>query len=141
MNLELNLDDSPGAQPRRSHSAVEHGRPPSHVYRELLPRYSLSDLDSAIRWLELGGYVGYSGWGMIAPRQIMQLTAKGVRLAETGQLDGEERKLIYQEDPYAAFVARQFRDDDSPLFTYLQESVLEPIGIQELDGSVDGIEE
>jgi hypothetical protein len=139
MNLDLNLDDAPGAQPATSKSSMEHALPPSHVYRELLPRYSLSDVEAAIRWLEIGGYIGYSGVGL-APRLVMQLTDKGIRLAETGRLEDDERRLVYQEDPYAAFVARQFCDDDSPLFTYLQESVLKPIGFQALDGRVDGIE-
>jgi hypothetical protein len=133
------LDDSPGAQPSRSQSTVEHARPPGEVYRALLSRYSLSDLDGAIRWLELGEYISYSGFAF-APRLVMQLTEKGLRLANAGSLDDEERRLVYQEDPYSAFIARQFRDEDTPLFAYLDESVLRPIGIQALDGRVDGIE-
>lgn len=116
----------------------EHALPFNDVYRELLPQYSLLDVDTTIRWLEIGNYTGYSGSGII--RQYMFLTPKGIRLAETKQLEDDDRQLIYQENPYAAFVARQFRNDDLPLFTYLRESVLRPIGIEAIDGSVDGIE-
>ena len=140
MTRELNLDDTPGAQPSRSQSTIEHSLPPGHVYRELLRRYSLSDVDAAIRWLEIGDYIGYSGWGIALPRQLMQLTEKGVRLAKTGCLDDDERRLVYQENPYAVFVARQFREDDNPLFTYLRDTVLAPMGFQLLDGRVDGVE-
>lgn len=140
MSLSLNLDDSPGAQPKTTTSAVEHGLPPSRVYRQLLPRYSLTDLETAVRWLELGEYIGYSGWGIAAPRQVMQLTERGILVARAGRLDDTDRQLLYQENPYAAFVARQFRTDDTPLFEHLRDEVLKPIGIEALDGQVDGIE-
>ena len=39
-------------------STIEHGVAPSVVYRSLLFRYPLSVLEAAIKWLELGNYVG-----------------------------------------------------------------------------------
>jgi hypothetical protein len=139
MKLALNLDDAAGAQPNESKSTIEHALPTGDVYRQLLARYALTDIEGAVRWLEIGGYIRYSGYGF-APRMAIQLTLKGVELAEKGLLKDEERALVYQEDPYAAFVARQFRDEDALLFQYLQQSVLAPIGIEALDGRVDGIE-
>ena len=78
MKRELNLDDTPDAQPIKSQAIIAHGLPPSEVYRELLPKYSLSVVDTAIRWLKIGGYITYSGWGLMAPRQVMHLADKGV---------------------------------------------------------------
>jgi hypothetical protein len=121
-----------------SQSPMEHTLPSNDVYRELLPQYSLLDVDITIHWLGIGNYIGYVGFGI--ERVGIFRTAKGIRLAETGRLEDDDRRLIYQEDPYAAFVARQFQDDDLPLFAYLQESVLRPIGIKAIDGRMDGIE-
>jgi hypothetical protein len=140
MMLDSSLDDRGGDEPGKSSaSSSEHALPTGHLYRELLPHYSLADLEAAVRWLEIGDYVGYSGWGL-SPKMAMHLTAKGIGLAETGALDADERRLVYQEDPYAAFVARQFRNEDFLLFQYIKDSVFAPIGIQALDGQVDGIE-
>lgn len=140
INRELNLDDTPVLRPTKSQDVIQHGLPPSEVYRKMLPKYSLSDVDTAIRWLEIGAYIIYSGLGLIAPRQVMHLSGKGIRLAEMGRLEDGDRRLVYQENPYAAFIARQFSDEDLPLFYYLQKSVLRPLGIEALDGQVDGIE-
>ncbi len=113
--------------------------PPGHLIRSLLPRHSLLDIEAAIRWLEIGEYLSFSGYGF-APRLLMRLTAKGVALAERGELEGSERQLVYQEDPYAAFIARQFSESDGPLFDYLRDSVLAPISIKAVEGRVDNVE-
>jgi hypothetical protein len=102
--------------------------------------YSLADIETAIQWLEIGEYIGTIGLGMMMPRALLKLTPKGIAFADTGHLDASERDLIYQEDPYAAFVARQFAPADDPLFAFLAETVLAPIGIKAFDGRVDGIE-
>jgi hypothetical protein len=122
------------ADTRESESAIEHALPTNMLYRELLPHYSLADLEATIRWLELGEYIGYTGFGF-APKMAVQLTPKGIKLAETRQLEADERKLVYQENPYSAFVARH-----GPLFEHLRDAILGPIGIDALDGRVDGIE-
>ncbi len=121
-------------------SREKHALPPGTVLRSLLSEYSLADTEATIRWLEVGGFIGYSGWGLMAPRQLMTLTDKGVRLAETGYLEPEERKMVYREDPYSVFVARQFRTQDYALFEHLRDQVLGPNGLAAIDGSVDGIE-
>jgi len=133
----LNVDDA--ARPTTTKSSIEHALPTGHVYRRLLAQYSLTDIETTVRWLEVGEYIGYTGVGLES-RMAMQLTAKGIALAAAGQLEAAERDLVYQENPYAAFVARQFRTDDAPLFEYLRDFVLAPLGIQALDGRVYGIE-
>jgi hypothetical protein len=129
-----------GADPVSSESVEEHAMPPEMLLRSLLSQYSLSDAEGIVRWLEIGGYVGYTGWGLVAPKQLIVLTEKGVNLAQTGALEASERELVYREDPYSIFVARQFRDEDAALFEYLRDAVLVPLGLTALDGTVDGIE-
>lgn len=123
-----------------SESAEEHSMPPGMLTRSLLKDYSLSDADAIIRWLEIGGYVSYIGWGLAAPKQLISLTELGVKLARANGLDDAERQFVYREDPYSVFVARQFRVEDLHLFEYLRDDVLRPLGMTALDGTVDGIE-
>jgi hypothetical protein len=139
MTRTLRLDDSPTATPDVQRETVSHAMPPGHLIRLLLPRYSLSDVEAAVRWLEIGEYLSSSGYGF-APRLLIHLTTTGVALAQRGRLEDGERNLVYQEDPYAAFVARQFAPKDDPLFEYLRDTVLGPLGIAAVDGRVDGIE-
>jgi hypothetical protein len=129
-----------GAEPVTTESVEEHAMPPGMLLRSLLSQYSLPDADGIIRWLEIGDYVTYTGWGLIAPKQLIALTKKGVNLAQTGELEPSERQLVYREDPYSVFLARQFRDEDVALFKYLRDAVLAPLGLTAIDGSVDGIE-
>ena len=70
----------------------------------------------------------------------VSLMPKGMALVESRLLPDEDRAYLYREDPYAAFVARQFRAKDDELFDYLRDKVLRPLGISALDGKVDGIE-
>lgn len=135
MSQTLNVGDKPNTQEPK----VDHGMPTGMLVRSLLSQYSLADIESIIRWLEVGGYVGYAGWGM-SGKLLISLSDKGVKLAENGQLEAAERQLVYREDPYSVFVARQFRNEDIGLFEYLRDSVLAPMHMTALDGSVDGIE-
>jgi hypothetical protein len=132
--------DPTGTAPVATSHEQEDARPPGHVIRALLPKYSLPDIHAAIEWLELGEYLSTAGWGLIMPRALLKLTAKGKAFADSGLLEGPERDLVYQEDPYAAFIARQFSPADDALFSFLGEEVLTPIGIKAFDGKVDGIE-
>src|SRR5258708_1690528 len=77
-------------------SRQEHALVTSAVYRALLPAYSLSAIETTVRWLELGGYLGYSGFAF-APKMAIILTEKGITLAERGSLNANERRLVYQD--------------------------------------------
>jgi hypothetical protein len=140
MTLTLNLDDTPGAAPKVSESPHDNAMPPGRLIRLLLATYSLADIEAAIRWLEIGEYVGEISQGVIVHRALLKLTPKGIAFADAGRLAAAERDLLYQEDPYAAFVARQFAAQDNELFAFLAERVLAPVGIKALDGRADGIE-
>lgn len=131
--------DTPGGAPSSSTREYPDSMARDHVIQRLLPTYGLADIEAAITWLEIGAYVGKRGWGFMALVMLF-LTDKGIAFADAGRLDAAGRALLYQEDPYAAFVARQFAAEDDELFAFLAERVLAPLGIKALDGRVDGIE-
>ena len=62
MSQTLNLDDSPGATPKTQQSAHEDAMPPGRLIRSLLPKYSLAEIHAAVEWLEIGEYLGSTGW-------------------------------------------------------------------------------
>jgi hypothetical protein len=127
------------AEPNRS--SEEDAAAPAHIYRNLLRQYSLSDIDAAMRWLELGEYLGRSGFGIQGPFWHV-LTDKGREVADTGTFSEEEKRLLYQEhQPYEVFMAHQFNADDTDLVNYIRNEVLEPLGFTMLDGRADGLEE
>ena len=105
MALTLNLDDSPGATPKTQDSTHEDAMPPGRLIRSLLPEYSLEEIHAAVEWLEIGEILDSTGWGRLRPRQLLTLSKKGIAFADSGRLDSDERRFVYQEDPYAAFVA------------------------------------
>ena len=117
---------------------------PSDIYRHLLGKYQLSYIDSAMRWLELGIYIGKKGqgYGGIILAEWYSLIDKGREAAGQGRFSDEERRLLYQEeDPYAVFVAYQFNKGDTDVVTYIRDRVLVPNGFKFLDGRVEGLEE
>jgi hypothetical protein len=118
----------------------------SDIYRYLLSRYDLAEIDAAMRWLELGQYIGRIEFDTpsyeLAPRLSRKLTDKGCEAADRNRIPEDEKKLLYQEqDPYAVFVAHQFNRDDSDLVAYLRDRVLIPNGLKLLDGRAEGLEE
>ena len=122
-------------------NAEPHSLPQNELYRRLLGRYSLSSIDSTVRWLEVGNFVGRSGFGL--PAQGLPfayvLTTKGIEYAKLGLLPPADKKLLYTEDPYRVFVARQFQPQDEPLFTELS-STLQAAGFTVSDGQVDALD-
>lgn len=115
------------------------------LYRLLLVDYDLADIDAALRWLELGGYLGKtSPMGMVsavAGLYVHVLTDKGRDVARSGQFSEAERNLFYQEDPYAVFVAHQFNEDDEELALYIEKELLVPNGFRPVYGKAEGLEE
>ncbi len=115
------------------------------LYRPLLVDYDLADIDAALRWLELGEYLGKtSPMGMVsavAGLYVHVLTDKGRDVARSGQFSEPERNLFYQEDPYAVFVAHQFNEDDEELVLYIEKELLVPNGFKPLYGKAEGLEE
>jgi hypothetical protein len=116
----------------------------SDIYRHLLSRYDLAEIDAAMRWLELGQYIGRIEWERTDLDNPLsrKLTDKGCEAADRNRIPEDEKKLLYQEqDPYAVFVAHQFNRDDSDLVAYLRDRVLIPNGLKLLDGRAEGLEE
>jgi len=128
-----------GGEPQKS--TDQDAATDSDIYRHLLSRYDLTDIDAAMRWLEFGNYIGQSSATIRGPFWRV-LTDKGRATADRGGVPEDEKILLYQEqDPYAVFVAHQFNRDDSDLITYIRDKVLVPNGFKLLDGRADGLEE
>lgn len=125
-----------------SESIHQDAATPADIFLHLLGRYQLSDIEAALRWLELCKYIGTEKTGSLV--HIISwhvLTNKGRRAADCGKIDEEDKKLLYQEeDRYAVFIAHHFNDDDTALVTYIRDEVLQPYGFTMLEGRVDGTE-
>lgn len=122
-------------------AAQAHSLPNHDLYRRLLSKYSLGLIDDTLRWLELSGYLGRSGVGlmMTAGLWAYSLTEKGHTYAVSGNLPDADMKLLYSEEPYRVFIARQFRNEDDLLFTQISEA-LRQNGFSATDGKVDGLD-
>ena len=111
---------------------------PDLLIRHLLATYPLADIESAIRWLEIGEYVATLAGACVMPRRC-SISRPRDRVRDAGRLDAVERDLLYQEDPYAAFVARQFAAEDDD-YSRSSRIAFGPDRNQAFDGRVDGIE-
>jgi hypothetical protein len=116
---------------------------PADLYRNFLRLYPIELIDSAIRWLEYGGYLSTTyPSGILSKTYIHVLTNKALAVAQNKAFANEEKEFFYgQEDPYSVFLAHQFRKEDEGLVHYLKEKVLIPEGFSILDGRVDGLDE
>jgi len=108
------------------------------LVRPLLTHYELADVEVAIRWLQLGGYISRVQFGLGGP-WAHKLSDKGVQVAEDGRFSDEERALFYRIDPYAIFLAHQFTAADAGLERAIREH-LTATGYAVVDGRVDGLE-
>jgi len=132
---------SPGTKDEKvSTSVTENAIMESDLYRPLLAMYDLNNIEAAIRWLQLGKFLGRTEWGLRGP-WAFTLTEKGVRAAKEGRFPDEDRKLLYQVEPYQVFIAHQFNTDDEELVRYLREDILRPAGYAAVDGRAEGLEE
>lgn len=110
------------------------------LYQPLLARYDLSDIESAMRWLTVGGFLSKTEWGLRGP-WVHTLTEKACTVADAGSFSDEDKKLFYRTDPYAVFIAHQFNKDDEELVNFIKGTVLEPNGFRSFDGKAEGLEE
>jgi hypothetical protein len=134
---------SPSVGASDAESIHQDAASPKEIYLHLLGRYQLSDIDAALRWLELTNYISLNkaGSGFIVTSSWYVLTDKGLRAADRNEIDEEDKEFLYQEeDPYAAFVAHQFNPDDTDLVAYIRDEVLQPQGFTILEGRADGLE-
>jgi hypothetical protein len=131
--------DKPG-QEKVQESHVEDAIAEGDLFRPLLHRYDLSDIDASVRWLQLGGFLGRTEWGLRGP-WVHTLSDKACSVADAGSFAEEDRELFYRINPYAVFIAHQFNEPDQELVGFLQSSVLEPNGFVIFDGKAEGLDE
>ena len=112
--------------------------PESKLIRPLLATYDLPEIDAAIRWLGLGGYLTRIEYGIRGP-WLHGLYDKGVEVAANGKFPDEERELFYLAEPHTVFLAHQFSAGDSDLEAAIRQHLREA-GFETIDGTVDGLE-
>lgn len=137
LTTTMHVSDPPSETKQTHHDAFTD----SDLYRHLLTRYRLGDIDAAMRWLQYGQYLGESSATIRGPFW-KELTEKGRAAADNCRLPDDDRPLLYQEErPYQVFVAHQFNPDDSSLVAYIRDHVLTPAGFELIDGRAEGLEE
>jgi hypothetical protein len=111
------------------------------IYRHLLPRYPMAEIEAALRWLRYSNYIANASASIRGPNWI-ELTKKGRDAADAKQILEEDRRLLYQDQNlHQVFIAHQFNTEDSSLVKYIRERVLAPAGFEVVDGRADGLEE
>src|SRR5690606_33293676 len=63
-------------------------------YDQLLPSFSVDEIQSAIHWMKLRGYISSIGIGIISPDLALQLTQKGRDCAESRSLQQDDRRRL-----------------------------------------------
>lgn len=121
-------------------SSEEHALADNELYRKLLPRFDLREIDTAVRWLQLGEFISRTEWGLRGP-WVHALTDKGLEAVQAGQFQEEDLRLLYRVDPYTVFIAHQFIPDDEEIVGYIRERLLERNGLAVYEGKADGLEE
>jgi hypothetical protein len=114
---------------------------PAATLRQLmLARYDKASVDTALAWLVDGGYMHASSWGF-GPIMEYGLENKGRQVVDAEGFPDAEKALFYRADPYAVFIAQQFRPEDEALIRYLREEVLVPDGFTPREGRAENLEQ
>lgn len=118
------------------------------LYKGLLPRYSLEDLEAALRWLGYGEYVGifekeaHGAGNQLSRTILIFIMFYGHHVLTQDGFSEEDKILLHQqEQPYSVFIAHQFVPDDKELVDYIQDRVLKPVGLTLVSGKADGLEQ
>ncbi len=86
-----------GAKETNDSSTVEsrqaNALPKDALYDSLLLSHDVSDIEHAIGWMKLRGYISTFGWGF-SPEMGYQLTEKGVTLANSRVLPAEDVRRL-----------------------------------------------
>jgi hypothetical protein len=91
--LDLSGSDEP-SNPITDKATYEHALSTNVLYDKLLVSYDVSDIQGALLWMKLRGYVSTFGWGIVAPEMGYQLTDKGVALAQSRAMPREDMQRL-----------------------------------------------
>ncbi len=113
-----------------------------HIYYVLGDKYRIPDIDMALRWLRYNMYIEERwSFNSVFCTAYPRLTDWGISVVANGHFHEEVRKSFHQhEEPYAVFLARQFRDEDDYLADYIRDDILKPVGLTLVDGKAEGTE-
>lgn len=83
-----------GSEPKVNIANYDHALPANDLYDALLVSYDINDIQGAILWMKLRGYLSAFGWGIMAPEMGYQLTGKGVALASSRVMPEEDLRRL-----------------------------------------------
>jgi hypothetical protein len=90
---KLTLNGSGPGEPSKPHiseSLYEHSLSKQALYDEMLQFFDVSEIENAILWMKLRGYLAAFGWGIVAPEMGYHLTEKGIKYAESKVMPEED---------------------------------------------------
>ncbi len=91
----LDLSESgEGSEPKVSIASYNHALPVNDLHHALLVSYDINDVQGAILWMKLRGYLSAFGWGIMAPEMGYQLTDKGLTLASSRVMPEEDLRRL-----------------------------------------------
>ena len=82
------------SNPHASRSQHEHASSAQALYDDLLLSFDVGEIQSAIHWMKLRGFISAFGFGIIAPEMGYQLTEKGIRYAESKVMPEEDSRRL-----------------------------------------------
>jgi hypothetical protein len=87
-------DTSEPSNPQTSESRYENALPTNDLYDKLLLSFDINEIQGAILWMKLRGYVTTFGYGIIAPEMGLQLTDKGRKFADSKVMPEEDHRRL-----------------------------------------------
>jgi hypothetical protein len=78
----------------RTEVVHQHSMSRHDLYDELLLQFDIREVDDAISWLKVRGFVAAFGFGLMAPEMGYSLTDKGIRYGESRTMDDEDRQRL-----------------------------------------------
>ena len=73
---------------------IENAFKIADIEKELVLKYSKSEIEDSFYFMEKRGYVDVLSWGLHAPRSIYKVTEAGLSLGKSGSFIQEEQKAF-----------------------------------------------
>ncbi len=70
--------------------AHDHAVSRQDLYDNLLLKFDIREIDDAISWLKVRGYIGAFGFGLAVPEMGYELTPKGISYGESHKMSQED---------------------------------------------------
>jgi hypothetical protein len=64
------------------------------LYNDLLLKFDIREIDDAVSWLKVRGFMSAFGIGLMAPEMGYQLTDKGIGYGASRVMDDQDRRRL-----------------------------------------------